>query len=250
MTAFEQGLREISPHENIITYETPIALNKVLQTPISYGVLRGTGEIFKNFRSANRDFWEIDRGYFKPAHFDGYYRISRNGMRVKYFDSMHDTKRFDELDIVVSPWKNGGKYVLFCPPSDEVVWFYNLPHEWALKQIRKIQNLGFEVKRRDKSDANNLPLEWDLEQAICVVTWNSNVAINSLLSGVPAICYADEDVKNWNNLSISDIGKSDLTAFDRRQLFSFLANNQFTLNEFKTGQAWESALKTQQYGEV
>lgn len=229
------------PSQHIRVYNTADANFSSLMTPISYGILRGTGEIFNQQRKAEKDYWEIDLGYFNPSHFSGYYRISKNGTRAKYNKAIADklpSDRWDALNINISSWKTGGEYILFCPPTDEVRAFYRIPDQWEKQTLTVLRETGYPIKIREKNSINNFPLSVDLQDAVCLVAYNSNTMIEALVAGVPVIGFS-EDIYNWNNLKPKDIGKKDLTTFDRYSLFKFLSYCQFTLAEFSTGEAWK-----------
>ena len=70
---------------------------------IAYGVLRGTGNIFRDCIANSKEFWEIDRGYFRAKHFSGYYRISLNDMRASYNKLGLPRDRWDKLELNISP---------------------------------------------------------------------------------------------------------------------------------------------------
>src|ERR1051326_2634673 len=51
---------------------------------IAYGILRDTGEVFKASEEDGKPWFNVDRGYFKPSHYDGYYRISCRGTQQTF----------------------------------------------------------------------------------------------------------------------------------------------------------------------
>jgi len=246
MQAVAAGFRNTNLHQDIKIIHTKTDEFSPIYTPISYGILRGTGDIFQRQMASHRDFWEIDLGYFHSGHFAGYYRISKNGMRATYNDAVAKTlpfDRWDALNINIAPYKTGGDYVLICPPSEAVCHFYGIPENWLELAITAVGRTKHKAKVRYKNP-NNVPLAEDLERAVAVVAYSSNVMIDALIYGVPAIGQSP-DIYNWNGLTISDIGKKDLTSFDRLDLFRFLSYCQFTLNEFCDGSAWKIAREVQ-----
>lgn len=229
--AFAEGYRKLSRTgmvqvRNVSTFDP----EKDIKPCISYGILRGAGEIFKACRAKGVEFWEIDRGYFKPGHFDGYYRISLNGMHVWNYDARnnYDTTRIDGFNVEIKPWRYGssGDYILLCPPSQPVKWFEKVPEDFEQIIIDSGKRLypGIPFKIRNKS--SDIPLYQDLEAAIALHTYNSNAVIDALVAGVSVKAYGIHPV----NEAIPE---------KRRNLFSYLANNQFTLDEMRSGMAWE-----------
>lgn len=245
-SAFHEGMMRLSrsktaPYRHVEQYRTP-------ENSISYGILRGTGEIFKDCIAHNKEFWEIDRGYFKPRHYDGYYRISLNGTRACYRNNSLSRDRFDALGLSYSPWKMGGGHILICPPTDHVADFMGKsPSLWIENVIKFLKdNTDRELRVRNKN--SKVPLSEDLKQCHCLVTFNSNVAIDALLTGVPVISTERYDINPWNGVNLSDIESDKLYLSDRERLFSYLAYCQFTIDEIRTGRAWELCQEVQKYG--
>lgn len=197
---------------------------------ISYGFLRGTEKIFQDCIAQNQEWWEIDRGYFKPNHFDGYYRISHNGIMAPMQCNALPSDRWDRLGIALRPWRDDleGKPVLICPPTDAVEKLYDITADFT--------DFPLTDHKRIRDKRSNVPLEEDLSNCSKVITYNSAVALEALTRGIPAYCH----------LLKADINRGD----DRRPLFNWLAYNQFTLNEFKSGEAWKIAHSLQKYGEL
>lgn len=217
---------------------------------ISYGILRGTGLIFQALRDRDIEFWEIDRGFFKPAHFDGYYRISMNGMNPEYVpDIASSSKRFDALNLKIKPWRKDGKHILFCPPSNPVKWFDDVPPGLVESKLGELRaNTCKEIIVRTKADKK--PIEEDFKDCWAVVTYSSNVAVDALLNGIPAICFGKHPVKGWNGLVVSDIESEKLTQSNRQELFNYLAWQQFTLPEIEQGWPWEVVQAMQKYKSI
>lgn len=211
---------------------------------IGYGILRGNSNIYRICDTNNIDYWNIDRGYMKPHHFSGYYRIAKNGLQPSYMSLDLPSDRFNDLKIEIEDWQmNDDGFILVCPPSRYMEIYYDMePGSWETRAIESIDDLGLErvVKVRRKGD-DLTPLTEDINRSYCVVTFNSNVAIDALLAGVPAITSDVSPVYGWNGLDISHIeyGLKLLTHTDRRRLFNFLSYCQYTLEEFESGSPWK-----------
>jgi hypothetical protein len=253
--AFYHGALKLSSTDEGYSYKHTGFWNGKATPSISYGILRGTGDIFNKCRLLvpRTEWWEIDRGYFKPNHFEGYYRISLNGIRATYCKSASyeneiiapdvPSDRLDKLDITLKPWR-GGKNILLCPPTDYIAEWEGIDvDEWVSSQVNKIKEATDRpIKIRKKADP--LPLEHDLVDAHFVIGYQSNVVLDALRAGIPAFntdCY---DVP----LNLSHIEGE--YKFDRERLFRFLSYCQFTLDEFRSGYAWKTALNVQKYGTV
>lgn len=227
-----------------ILYDTEFAANYVQannkHVAVGYGILRGTATVFNHNKDCGVDFWEVDRGYINPRHYDGYYRISKNGLQAVYTDIDLPDDRLNKLNFTRAEWYNPKGHVLVCPPSDYIEYYYNLPLGGWLKAILPfLQDVNHRVIVRSKSDT--APLNDHLKDAYCVITFNSNVAVDAAIKGIPVVTGEYSVVGNWcgnklhdvvtNNINVSDPGRVD-------KLLRFLSYNQFTLDEISKGIAW------------
>jgi len=216
------------------------SIPKDMTEAIGYGVLRGNKDIYQYCNDNNIPWWNVDKGYFKHNHYKGYYRVSKNALQPKYIEGA-PSNRFDSLHIDIKPWQDNDGHILVCPPTAAMEDFFGMqPGEYCQSIQKKLELLTERpVKVRNKGAGK--PLLWDLFNCYCVVTFNSNVAVEALTEGIPAITSKKHVVRSWNDASLSDIGNKDkLMEADRRELFNFLAYNQFTLEEYAKGIAMET----------
>ena len=256
VTAFRKGSLSLSPDEPPFTIKDVSFYRPGTKPPasVSYGILRGMETIFNACKASGVEWWEMDRGYFRPRfrnNLDGYFRISLNNTRVAYNADLDlPSDRWDALKIVISPWQREKVgHILLCPPTEPVADFFGLDvAQWVDDVCMElIKHTDRPIIVRYKGDDRNYPVEYDIDGARCVVGYNSNVLIEALIKGVPAIQLQQADIYGWNGLTLSDV-ESDMTNFDREKLFRFLAYNQFTLQEFAKGYGWKTAQKIQKYG--
>lgn len=250
--ALRWGSQKLSPDNGFpIKHVSLYDPEKRAVPSISYGILRGTGNIFKHCQSTNTEWWELDRGYFRASvheknQFDGYYRISAYGTRAGYCEIDVSSDRLARLNIEIKPWSNKSDgHIIYVPPTQAVKEFYGpLCEQWEQDAQWTLKNTGRRIIYSQKTDT--LPVKAYFDGAYCLVTFNSNSAIDALAAGIPAITWSP-DVFDWNLKTLHDI-ETDLMAFDREKLFRFLSYNQFTLDEFRAGYAWETAHSIQKYG--
>lgn len=207
------------------------------QAHIGYGILRETGRVFALAGAAKKDWFNVDRGYFAPEHFSGYYRISYKGTQAKW----HDDIPQQDIDFKLEHWKSGGKYILVCPPSEAVCDFFKEP-SWmnrALLDIYPFKGLEF-VEYRVRTKGAEWSIEWD--EIIAVITFNSSIGWQALQRGVPAFSdpvhsivgsYYASKLKNP-----LDFLSEEYKRVDREPLFRAMRAHQFTLAEFAEGKAW------------
>lgn len=221
--------------------------HKPLKPSISYGFRRGTDYIFQRCMAEGIEWWEIDRGYFRANHYDGYYRISLNDIRAKFNAELElPDDRWKALGIQLKDWKRKQDgYVLVCPPTYNVGRLFGInPTVWEVETRARLGELiDLPLITRDKHEDANIPLEHALEGAYAVVAYNSNVAIQALVQGTPAFLLDD----SFQTPLLDTICTED-RFFDRERLFRYLSYCQFTLQEFENGTAWETAYKIQKFG--
>ena len=222
-----------------------------------FGILRGAGDMMKRSISNGWDYYFCDHAYFKSGH-DGanpWYRITKNG-HVNSILSDRPSDRYDQhfkQDLL--PWRKEGRHILVCPPTGAIEWFFDTQN-WlntiveTLKQHtdREIivrdkpmdpqvstkagvtQLVGFNKKNQDR------PLQQDLDDAHCVITFNSNVAITTAIQGIPVICGKECAAFPIAN-QIEQVEKLEYP--DRQPWLNNLAYSQFTLDEMKSGFAYD-----------
>lgn len=205
---------------------------------VSYGVLRGTGRIYWDCERRAVPWWNVDRGFFKPGHPNGYYRIGYRHLQPKFVHlRKEDNRRWKALNVKLRPWKRNleGK-VLVCPPEG-ICEFYGVEEQsWRRRAIEALpypMDQKYTVRKRTSA----IPLSTDLEESRCVVTHSSNVALEAIVYGIPA--FADTGfVRSWNNMPIQHANQFQDT-LDREELCVQAANRQFLLDEIRSGMAWE-----------
>lgn len=200
---------------------------------IVYGILRGCGNIIRRCHLSGIDWWHIDLGYFGRGHYEGYYRLSHNAMQTEW--RRYTSERTNIPDI--EDWREGGDHILLCPPTSSFSFFHPIER---LSEEEWVDAVSSAIKRRtdrpivvrNKGDDGEIGNPW------CVVVHSSNIAIDSLIKGIPAIALGESVVQEWGP-SILDISDYDeLRSHDRKALLRCLSWHQFTLDEFRRGVPW------------
>ena len=93
---------------------------------------------------------------------------------------------------------------------------------------------------------NNISLEEDLKSCHCVIAYNSNVALQATLMGIPVIVgdispckpisFELNDFKRDEKYLMHHFNKEPK---NRINLLYWLANNQWNLSEIQDGTAWK-----------
>ena len=226
------------------SYKNPIAV---------FGMLRGTAGLIEECSNEMQDFYYFDHAYLFGNKHDKskeigekIYRLTKNWFQIRDIKKLKadDYKRIEKYKkhVKLKPWKYDGDYILFIPPSEHVknyYWFNRNWEEQTLKTIKK--HTRKPIKIRTKEDKT--PLEKDLENAYCTVSYQSTVVIKSIMSGVPSFC-ANESM--GVPVSLTDMAqiKDPLYTPEREQWIDSLLANQFTMSEIENGTAWKYVSNT------
>src|SRR3990172_6713600 len=198
---------------------------------VVYGILRGCGEIIKQCRWVGRDFYHIDLGYFRRGHYEGYYRLSKNGLQATAeIFPIHlslEPDRWESLGMELKPWKKSGRSIIVCPLTEAMGGFLGIdPQAWTNTVVNELQQFTdrpIQVKLKNQGSLNPL-----LKEAWCLVTHSSNAAIDALVEGVPTIVLGESIAKpvSW---AFADL---EAPRWPERLPWAWgVAYRQFTLDE-------------------
>ncbi len=199
-----------------------------------YGILRGCGDLIKQCEWLGRNYYHIDLGYFRRGHFEGYYRVSKNGFQYDFEEQREfPSDRWEKLKLQIKPWKTDGREIVICPPTVTFGRFLDIDtRKWTesvLVEAARHTERPVLVSTKD-SPAN-------LKDAYCLITHQSNVAVDALINGVPVLALGDSACWpmswDWRHL------ESPYYRDGREEWAHALAYQQFTLEEFETGEAWK-----------
>lgn len=206
---------------------------------ISYGILRGNTELFHSCRKFNMPWCNVDKGYWKPGHYDGYYRISLRGTQQTHnLDKIEpDYDRWKALGIELKPWRGFDytKPILLCPPTEAVEKFF-LGMGVFYREVPLSSPLHtYPIVVRHKGDPS--PLNFD--DYNYVITFNSSVGWQAMAAGIP--CVSDPIYSivgaRYSTNSLEEL--SDIQYMDRERLFAIMSRLQLTLNEMRAGKIWD-----------
>lgn len=215
---------------------------------IGYGILRGNAERIKECETKNESYFIVDRGYFKPHHYDGYYRISLRGTQqttgLAHIQPDYERLERLQIDYPTPCTLTKDAHTLIVPPTEYAGEFFlgwDLSNEWQggnayakLQQWIEEQKQKFPDARciiRHKNDP--MPLNEHLRNCLRVVTFNSSIGWEALRRGIAV--YSDEKhsiVGAYQKLVDKPL-HLDIQA--RRDLFAIMSSLQMTLEEIKTG---------------
>jgi hypothetical protein len=208
-------------------------------------VFFGTEGIMGHFvraKASGRPWYYLDNAYF-DKHRGIYFRATKNALQVDPSALSSDGRRFEKLAIEIKAWREQRLGdVLVCPQSESFMkstlgrtgdWTadtLNLLEEWGTQRVR--------VRRwdRDKVKAAVL-LQAELPNLRLLITHSSAAAITAMLEGVPAISEAGAARSITGPLTRESVENPPRPGA-RIEFARVLADNQFTLEEFRKGTAW------------
>lgn len=223
---------------------------------VMYGILAGSGEVYKWCQKENRNFYFMDHGYFSNAHDSPHWlRISKN-KHCQNILQQRPSDRYDKnFKQTIKPWKKDGKKILVLPPTNAIQNFFGVEN-WlndTLKILKQNTDRQIDVREKpynptitvdhvgatvkvDKPTNHQGAINW--HDYFACVTYNSNTTMASLHNGVPVFC----DSLNCAAAPISETNFARIETpkyEDRMALFSSLAYNNFSLEELSNGTAWK-----------
>jgi hypothetical protein len=218
-------------------------------------VFFGTEGVMQAFQRAKQGtFWYIDNAYTDPQR-QLYFRVAKNALQVDPLwrggrldgQLRYSTgERFARLGITVKDWRHkpDGR-ILVIPQSDDFMKStLGRKGDWLRETVEKLNAWGYGPRirvrpwLRDKKTAY-VELHKDLDDAALVVTWSSASAITALYEGIPAISESGAAHALTGPLTQEHVAQPLMPSLEERTRFlEILADNQFTLEEFKNGAAW------------
>ena len=218
-----------------------------------YGILAGSGEVYKRCEQEKKDFYFMDHGYFTNAHVSPHWlRITKN----KHCQNVLQNRPADRYEKYfknkIKKWHKGNK-ILVLPPTNAIANFFHAT-EWLDNTLKILkQNTDREIVVRekpynptvakdhvgatvkiDRPTTNQGKINWD--DYFAMVTYNSNTLVESLENGVPVLC---DQMCAASPIAETDFSKIETPKYgDRIALFSSLAYNNWTLKEMADGTAW------------
>lgn len=221
-----------------------------------YGFADGLRNIFNRYIEAGKKAVYIDLGWFhrrKKTRWDGYHKVVVNSRHpTRYFqDIKHPDDRFRKLGIEIKPWRDSGRHILIIGMSGKGAVAEGFqPQMWERRTIDQLRRLTKRpliyrpkpnwIGARPLPNAEfqrDVPLEEALKDCHAVVCYHSNVAVDAILSGVPAFCQHGVASVMCDN----DMARIERPAMPkgRKQWASDIAYCQWTMDEMKSGHAWQ-----------
>lgn len=210
------------------------------------------GKVFRQQREQNLDVVVLETGYVNRGDGESnHYAAGFNGLngRADFRNKGMGPERWDALGAQLRPYSRGSNIILCAQvPHDASVGMHD-HRRWLLETSQELQRATrrsivfrphplFKYPQLPGCKFSDGPLEKDLENAHCVVTFNSNSAVEALIYGKPVFAF-DEGSMVWDvcNKSLEQLEEPELS--DRKQWARDLAYCQWTIQEMSQGLAWK-----------
>lgn len=218
----------------------------------------------KQVRERKEEFWFIDTGYLtqqitrypSPVIHDidkTYFRICKGSFHTNIgkvgTGQRLEILRSKGIDAEFKGWNTGEtKHILLCPSSQTVTYHINgiSQEDWIKTAIQEIgkhtdREIVFRNKPRPGNKWWNTDIQKDLKNCHALVTNMSLSAFDALLNYVPV--FAE------NNSVMGPVTSRDISKIEKplrpgrktmEEWLKFVAENQFTLKEMASGEAYET----------
>jgi hypothetical protein len=248
LSALAEGLGA----ETITTKELPLTRQDVLLT---FGVgERAFHPLIRRHMKTGGIWVEINYGWLGQR--GNYGRLTVNGLVPPYHPNVTvDKRRWQALGLDIQPWRTpsiGDGKLLILPHTESIADFLDIPvAAWLQEATARATAAGLPAQTRHRYC--HRPKEEDLANACGVYAFNSAMALEALLAGIPSLGDVRGHVLGrWCRQELGAL--QSVRTHNRLHLFQFLAMCQGTLEELATpGFAssiinWQRKLLAQQGG--
>lgn len=196
------------------------------------------GQLIAECKRDQTPFWYLDSGYIQ-----GNGRRDLRVERGRFWPALemgaHTMDRALSMGVQIEPWRYHGSHVLICLHG------YKFGRPWSIdieawnasikRLVRAVTDRPIVVRPKRLNPSERVPLAEHLEDAWCVVTHSSTIAVAAVLSGVPVFCEP--------TCPAAPVGRTDLdienpTRPEREGWIAALAWRQWSRNEMRSGEAW------------
>jgi hypothetical protein len=210
-----------------------------------WGVSDDTRGTFLEARAGARPWVYLDHAYMGRGRF---YRVTMNATQIgtEVAGVPGCPARLAASGAKVRDWRKPGDYVLITPPGDR--WLHLLDEgftqrEWVRRTeaaVRAATDRPVRIRFKPSSRVRVVPFLDEAVRAWCVVTHQSVTAVEALLAGVPVFVTTPHTAAApMASLDLSQI-ETPRRDGDRQAWAAWLAANQWSLDELRSGEAWRA----------
>jgi hypothetical protein len=210
------------------------------------------GRVVQGQKELGLDTVIIETGYLnRGAGPDHHYAVGLNGLngRADFRNADSPDDRAERFKPKVKPWRADGEHIVLCGqvPWDASCDFIDIV-KWADETAIFVKTLTErEIVYRPHPlvktptpvhcrRSNNYWLQDDLENAWCVVTFNSNSGVEAIMDGIPAVATDPGSMIMGVETNIGQVDNPRMP--DRCQWLANLCYAQWTPREMEEGSTW------------
>lgn len=212
---------------------------------VFYGVNESNWRNWQIVQRSGEPWFYIDNSFFDVVR-GQQFRVAKNRVQTLVGEQTSDGKRFDALGLTIAEWdawESNNRNWLVVEQSESFMRYVANEPDWLEERAKSLpfgRMSEMRVRRweRDKLKQQTT-LAADLEWADSVLAHSSAAAVEAVLVGVPII------VSKMSALAGMVCGRAESAHRDeRRRYLSVLADNQFSLEAFRSGEAWAHLQKS------
>jgi hypothetical protein len=189
-------------------------------------------------RLEGRVWYYGDHAYFRRRV---YFRITKNQWQHDMQGKAHPA-RWERLGVRIQPWRKTGYKILLCPQSPRFFELHGMSHlQWVQDTTRTLQRYTdrpIEIRYKPGGSQTEEQFRRSLHEVHAVVVYTSVAGAQAAIHGVP--CFATHECvsKHFGTDDLKRI-ENPVRPDDRERMAWLLADNQWTMEEIKSGLAWE-----------
>lgn len=191
-----------------------------------------------------RTFYYIDNGYFGNQGHKTYFRIIQNNVHDIRPVIPRERDRLNRCNLQIKPF-TPGKKILLAPPSQKSFSLWGIDQDqWIAETVAKIKQhtnrpIEIRLKRIREERLRENTMEEALQDAHCLVTYNSVSAVEAIMLGKPAFTLGPNAAVHVSLQDLSKIETPRIPTEDEREAWlRHLSYSQFTFTEMTDGTAW------------
>tara|TARA_E500000318_G_scaffold25242_3_gene25266 strand:+ start:5886 stop:6638 length:753 start_codon:yes stop_codon:yes gene_type:complete len=228
--------KELTSKQNCSYVKLPVEdIPKDASMTVVHGVLRGMDKVIKHSIDSSIPWMCMDNGYLGK-----YKRVILNSTAPITY---RNGKRF-EHGTQLLPWRGGkGSSILVLPPSPPYMDTFNLRDflNFIAHNVNIYTDKNIIVRGKPAKGKLARPLQEQLDNAYCVITWGSAVCLEAMRQGIPTIslgwCPAKLASKTLESLETDRMSEEP----DRMSVFDNLTWSSFEREELPI--AWDIAME-------
>jgi len=204
-------------------------------TPHIWGILRGSGALINYASQRGINFYHYDHAYINRGHKSGNYRITSRQLNLSRLRVCGPSK-LTSLNTRLVRWRSHGSHILISPPTPNMISFLQLDGwlDRTIAQLKKYTDRPLKIRYKGTST----PLDEDLKDCFALVTHQSNIAVDAVLSGIPVYVPTSSACYSVSSGPLSAIEYPKFP--DRELLINNISHSQYSLHHFVSGHAFQA----------